>query len=298
MYPEHAEGIGPDVQLIHDSHEVEERSSSSGAEEHRPITTLVPAINVTTVTPPLSLRDTAAVVEQNIKGESQPSASSNSGTEAVLGDVISLTRDDGNQEQTASEESFAVKRHSSQRQPRSRHKEEVVRQRSKSSDRSFSDSSFPTKTNSPSSAPLSRKSIDTTSMLKDYQTSTRTERSPDGRKVTANKSPLSNNTIGEVGSSDSEDDQTVSSLVTHKLESRSLASSKSSNSSLSSLATAEERHTPTVTDQSPCSVGEKIMVDTPSGFKFGKVKFVGSTEFAAGEWIGIALERPNGEWAC
>ena len=37
------------------------------------------------------------------------------------------------------------------------------------------------------------------------------------------------------------------------------------------------------------------MVGTAGGFKFGKVKFVGSTEFAAGEWIGVALERPSGE---
>ena len=37
------------------------------------------------------------------------------------------------------------------------------------------------------------------------------------------------------------------------------------------------------------------MVDTQNSFKFGKVKFVGPTEFAAGEWIGVALERPTGE---
>ena len=38
------------------------------------------------------------------------------------------------------------------------------------------------------------------------------------------------------------------------------------------------------------------MVDTPSGFKFGKVKFVGATEFAAGEWIGVALDRQSGKF--
>ena len=72
-------------------------------------------------------------------------------------------------------------------------------------------------------------------------------------------------------------------------ESRLVASS---NSSLSSMP--EEQFTAAV-DQPPCTVGEKIMVDTPNGFKFGKVKFIGPTEFAAGEWIGIALERPTGE---
>ena len=49
-------------------------------------------------------------------------------------------------------------------------------------------------------------------------------------------------------------------------------------------------------DQPPCTKGETIMVETQNGFKFGKVKFVGSTEFADGEWIGIALERPSGEF--
>ena len=39
------------------------------------------------------------------------------------------------------------------------------------------------------------------------------------------------------------------------------------------------------------------MVDTQTGFKFGKVKFIGSTKFAAGEWIGVTLERPTGEFA-
>ena len=43
------------------------------------------------------------------------------------------------------------------------------------------------------------------------------------------------------------------------------------------------------------TIGEKVMINTPNGFKFGKVKFVGSTQFAAGEWIGVALERPAGE---
>ena len=50
-------------------------------------------------------------------------------------------------------------------------------------------------------------------------------------------------------------------------------------------------------DRPPCTIGEKVMVDTQTGLKFGKVKFIGSTEFAAGEWIGVALERPTGEFA-
>ena len=94
-------------------------------------------------------------------------------------------------------------------------------------------------------------------------------------------------------SSDSEEEQTVSSsAAVHKKSDHEARSVASSNSSLSSMP--EERHAAAV-DQPPCTIGEKIMVETPNGFKFGKVKFIGPTEFAAGEWIGIALERPTGE---
>lgn len=36
------------------------------------------------------------------------------------------------------------------------------------------------------------------------------------------------------------------------------------------------------------------MVEVTNGFKMGTVKYVGETEFAPGEWIGVALERPFG----
>ena len=39
----------------------------------------------------------------------------------------------------------------------------------------------------------------------------------------------------------------------------------------------------------------QVMVEVANGFKIGTVKFVGETEFAGGEWIGVALERPFGE---
>ena len=36
-------------------------------------------------------------------------------------------------------------------------------------------------------------------------------------------------------------------------------------------------------------------MEIANGFKIGVVKFIGETDFAPGEWIGVALERPNGE---
>ena len=39
----------------------------------------------------------------------------------------------------------------------------------------------------------------------------------------------------------------------------------------------------------------QVMVEVANGFKIGSVKFIGETEFAGGEWIGVALERPFGE---
>ena len=38
-----------------------------------------------------------------------------------------------------------------------------------------------------------------------------------------------------------------------------------------------------------------MIVEIPQGFKLAVVKFIGETEFAAGEWIGVAFERPIGK---
>ena len=38
------------------------------------------------------------------------------------------------------------------------------------------------------------------------------------------------------------------------------------------------------------------MVEIPTGFKFGNVKYTGPTEFSPGEWIGVALEQPANEY--
>ena len=201
--------------------------------------------------------ETAAIVEQNEVTEDRPSDN-----ELPLDDhVISLAEVTSNNT-AAEEQSHTVKRQGSERQSRSNRTGRDTRRRAKSSERS-SDRSAKTRTsnNTPSSERLSRRSIDVSSFLTEQSAKQITTRgkSPEWR----NKSPVNNSTISETVSSDSEDEQTV--LVAHK--------------------------------KSSCSVGEKVMVDTPNGFKFGKVKFIGPTVFAAGEWIGVALERPTGKFA-
>ena len=49
--------------------------------------------------------------------------------------------------------------------------------------------------------------------------------------------------------------------------------------------------------QSPFLKGQRVIVDTMNGKKSGEIKFIGSTEFAEGEWIGVALDEPTGEFA-
>ena len=38
-----------------------------------------------------------------------------------------------------------------------------------------------------------------------------------------------------------------------------------------------------------------MIVETRQGFKLAKVKFIGETKFAPGEWIGVAFARPIGK---
>ena len=296
LYPEdkHSANVGPDPRVIQDS-PVEERSSSSGTEEHRPISTSldIPAINVTVGTLPLTISETTAIVEQNEITEDITTRHSSSDNELPLDDhVISLA--DITSNNTA--EQPTVKRQGSERLSRSNHTGRDTRRRARSSERPSSESSVKTRTsNTPSSERLSRRSIDVSSLLTEQPAKQKRGKSPERRNIVANKSPGNNSTISETVSSDSEDYQAISSsLVAHKKSDNESKSIASSNSLLSSLPTAEEWQA-VANDQPPCTVGEKVMVDTPNGFKFGKVKFVGSTEFAAGEWIGVALERPAGK---
>lgn len=42
--------------------------------------------------------------------------------------------------------------------------------------------------------------------------------------------------------------------------------------------------------------GMQVMLEMGGGFKMGVVKYIGETEFAPGEWIGVALDKPSGEY--
>lgn len=39
------------------------------------------------------------------------------------------------------------------------------------------------------------------------------------------------------------------------------------------------------------------MVEVSGIFRMGTVKYVGETEFAGGEWVGVAFDRPYGEYS-
>ena len=296
MEHKHSEGVGSGPQVVEGgSLKVEEHSGSS---EHRLTVASplhIPAINVTAGTPPLlALSDTAVVVEENevmSDTTNDPPAGSNNAT-VILGNNIGLTETTSEQQQNIQQRH---KRQGSERKSRSNVVRDIkIRRRAKSSERSDRPVS-PRIPKSPSSEHLSRRSIDVSQLLAKQAPTRERSRFPE---LTTNKPFLSNDTASEVAvSSDSEDElaPSSSSLPRKKPENESvsLTSSRSSTCSMSSSTAAEERQP--VSDQPPCVVGEQVMVDTPNGFKFGKVKFIGSTEFATGEWIGIALERQSGE---
>ena len=206
---------------------------------------------------------------------------------ASLTEVVSLT-------EAATLPDGKMKRQSSERRFRPQAGDKSTRRRARSSERG-SDNKEPlrvTRTTGSSSERMSRRrSADVSTLV---------------QRHTANKSPdavlpksTEHHTISEVNKSDSDGEQSTllpSPAHRNTEESPSLNSSPSSTSSLASVPTAEE-HVVAPSDHPPCTLGEKVMVETSVGFKFGKVKFIGPTEFSAGEWIGIALERPLGELA-
>jgi CAP-Gly domain-containing linker protein 1 len=52
------------------------------------------------------------------------------------------------------------------------------------------------------------------------------------------------------------------------------------------------------TSPSRCSrlrVGERITVSSLTGLKLGTLRFIGETDFAKGEWVGIELDEPSGK---
>lgn len=65
------------------------------------------------------------------------------------------------------------------------------------------------------------------------------------------------------------------------------------SSSAGAVAAVAAAEPPVSTEPLP-KVGDLVMVDLANGYKMGVVKFVGSTEFQAGDWIGVALDQPKG----
>ncbi|CAI8000041.1 CAP-Gly domain-containing linker protein 2 [Geodia barretti] len=68
----------------------------------------------------------------------------------------------------------------------------------------------------------------------------------------------------------------------------------SSGDSEASSSISVENSTPK-TNEPTYRIGEKVMVDVNGLFRMGSVKYVGATEFAAGDWVGVAFDRPYGK---
>ena len=243
-----------------------------------------------------STKETSAIREETKEASSTRGTSSS--VEAhlpSLTEVASLT--DVSLTEAASSTTLPdgkMQRQFSERKARIQAGEKSTRRRVRSSERGSErrEPSRVTKTTGPSSERVSRRrSADVSTLVQKLTT----EQSP-GVALPKN---TEHSTINEINKSDSDGEQvTLQPSPAHRNmeEILSLNSSRSSASSIASVPTTEE-HVVAPSDHPPCTLGEKIMVETSVGFKFGKVKFIGPTEFSAGEWIGIALERPLGELA-
>lgn len=42
-------------------------------------------------------------------------------------------------------------------------------------------------------------------------------------------------------------------------------------------------------------IGQRVWV---GGSKPGSISFIGETQFAPGDWAGVTLDEPIGEWSC
>lgn len=42
-------------------------------------------------------------------------------------------------------------------------------------------------------------------------------------------------------------------------------------------------------------LGDRVIIKSSQGSKIGTLRFMGSTEFAAGEWCGVELDEPRGK---
>ena len=45
----------------------------------------------------------------------------------------------------------------------------------------------------------------------------------------------------------------------------------------------------------PLKLGERVIVSSQTGTKAGTLRFMGPTEFAAGDWAGVELDTPVGK---
>lgn len=42
-------------------------------------------------------------------------------------------------------------------------------------------------------------------------------------------------------------------------------------------------------------LGDRVIIQSSQGSKVGTVKYIGTTNFATGEWVGVELDDPRGK---
>lgn len=63
----------------------------------------------------------------------------------------------------------------------------------------------------------------------------------------------------------------------------------------SRIVTTVTTTTTTVAGNEQLKIGDKVIVDSSRGMQTGRVRYVGKTTFANGQWVGIELDEPFGK---
>ena len=67
------------------------------------------------------------------------------------------------------------------------------------------------------------------------------------------------------------------------------------NKTVTTVTTTTTTHEPTARASLPLRVGDRVYVNSSKGMLDGRLRYLGSTDFAPGYWAGIELEESLGK---